>query len=442
MRFHTIVMGCQMNEADATWLEQALTARGWEPVAEDTAQVVLVLTCSVREKPEQKVYSLLGRLAPTLPPEGFVAVGGCVAQQVGEDLWRRFPCVRLVFGTDGTALVPDALERLVRQPGTHASLLDFDPVYRERQAALPERVPPQVYVTIMQGCDNFCAYCIVPSTRGRQKSRTAAAVVAECRELVARGAREITLLGQNVNSFGQDPSGDGTTFAALLRQVAAIPGLARLRFTTSHPKDIAPEVVAAFAELSPLCPHLHLPVQAGSDRVLAAMGRRYTRQRYLDVVAALRRARPDIVLTTDLIVGFPGETEADFADTLRLVDEAGFAGGFSFKYSDRPGTRAAALPFKVPEEVKARRLSELQARLAERTAADLAAQVGREVEVLVEGPSKTQPGAQPWWMGRDGGNRIVHFPAPRPDLTGRLVRVRVAEATKHALRGEMTGEPW
>ncbi len=442
VRFQIIVMGCQMNEADAAWLEQSLVARGWESVAEADAQVIFVLTCSVRDKPEQKVYSLLGRLALGLPEEGFVAVGGCVAQQVGEELWQRFPCVRLVFGTDGTALVPDAVERLTRHPGSRLCLVDFAPAYPEREAAFPWRVPARVYVSIMQGCDNWCAYCIVPLTRGRQKSRSAAAVVEECRQLVARGAREITLLGQNVNSFGQDSSGDGTPFAELLRQVAAIPGLLRLRFTTSHPKDIAPEVVAAFAELPNLCSHLHLPVQSGANAVLSAMGRQYTRERYLEIVAALRKARPDIALTTDLIVGFPGETEADFAATLRLVEEVGFAGGFSFKYSNRPGTRAASLPFPVSEEVKSRRLAELQALLAQATCRDLEAQVGRQLEVLVEGPSKTQCGPQRWWMGRDGGNRIVHFPAAAPDLTGRLVRVQVQEATKHALRGEMMGEPW
>lgn len=435
-------MGCQMNEADASWLSHALTARGWEEAPEDDAQVFVVLTCSVREKPEHKVFSVLGRLAPRLGEDGFVAVGGCVAQQLGEGLWQRFPGVRLVFGTDGTSMVPDAMLRVARNPGQRLSLLDFADTYPEREHNLPDTVPAQAYVSIMQGCDNFCAYCIVPYTRGRQKSRRAAAVVAECQDLVARGAREITLLGQNVNSFGQDPSGDGTSFAELLRQVAAIPGLMRLRFTTSHPKDLAPEVVAAFADLPSLCPHVHLPVQSGSNAVLAAMGRRYTREKYLEIVAALRAARPEIALTTDLIVGFPGESAADFADTMRLVEEVGFASGFSFKYSDRPGTRAEKLPFKVPEEEKARRLALLQDVLAQGTARDLAAQVGREVEVLVEGPSRSQSGPVPWWMGREGGNRIVHFPSAVADLVGRLVRVRVQESTKHALRGEVVGEPW
>ena len=435
-------MGCQMNEADATWLTHAMEARGWERVPEDRADVVIVLTCSVREKPEQKVYSLLGRLAPAMERGGFVALGGCVAQQWGEQLWKRFPFVRLVFGTDGTALTPDALVRLAQNPDARLALVDFADAYPEREMPLPQRVPPQVYVSIMQGCDNFCAYCIVPYTRGRQKSRTAQAVVEECREMVRRGAREIILLGQNVNSFGQDRWGDGTSFAQLLRQVAAIPGLMRLRFTTSHPKDMAPEVVEAYASLPNLCPHLHLPVQSGSNTVLASMGRGYTREHYLDLVAALRAVRPDIALTTDLIVGFPGETEADFQDTLRLVEEVGFAAGFSFKYSDRPGTRAEKLPFKVPEEEKARRLTLLQDALAKTMARDLAAQVGREVDVLVEGLSKSQGNARQWWMGRDGGGRIVHWPSEIPGLEGVFVRVRVTEAAKHCVRGEMTGGPW
>ena len=254
----------------------------------------------------------------------------------------------------------------------------------------------------MQGCDNFCAYCIVPFTRGRQKSRAADDVVAECASLVRRGARELTLLGQNVNSYGQDKHGDGTSFAALLRRISAIPGLARLKFTTSHPKDIAPEVVAAFGDLPNLCPHLHLPVQSGSDAVLKAMGRKYTRARYLEIVGELRRACPHIVLTTDIIVGFPGETNKDFEDTLELMREVRYESSFSFKYSDRPGVRAEKMDFKVPEEEKTRRLAVLQDLQNRITAEELASVAGAEVEVLVEGPSKMQDGETPFWRGRDG----------------------------------------
>ena len=444
MRFHILTFGCQMNVADSDWLSQALVSRGWNPVPEEEAQVFLVTTCSVREKPEQKVYSLLGRLKgyADRDPSVFVGVGGCVAQQIGEEFWNRFPFVRLVFGTDGTAMVPQALERLVDDPCLRVSLLDFLDHYPEREQPEEGRVGAQAFVNIMQGCDNFCAYCIVPFTRGRQKSRASDAVVAECESLVRRGARELTLLGQNVNSYGQDGHGDGTTFASLLRRISAIPGLDRLKFTTSHPKDIAPEVVAAFGELPNLSPQLHLPVQSGSDAVLKAMGRKYTRQRYLDIVRDLRAACPHIALTTDIIVGFPGETQRDFEDTLELMREVRYESSFSFKYSDRPGVRAEKMDFKVPEEEKARRLSVLQELQNRITAEELESLVGAEVDVLVEGKSRMQDGETLFWRGRDGGGRIVNFPSPLPDLTGRMIRVRIEAAKKHSLAGETRGEPW
>ena len=433
-----------MNVADADWLTQALVSRGWTEAAESDAQVFVVTTCSVREKPEQKVYSLLGRLKSHVDrdPNVFVAVGGCVAQQIGEEFWNRFPFVRLVFGTDGTAMVPQSLERLVADAGLRISLLDFLDHYPEREQPEGGTVGAQAFVNIMQGCDNFCTYCIVPFTRGRQKSRSSDAVVAECEVLVRRGARELTLLGQNVNSYGQDKHGDGTSFADLLGRISAIPGLARLKFTTSHPKDIAPEVVAAFGTLPNLCPQLHLPVQSGSDAVLKAMGRKYTRGHYLEIVQNLRRACPHIALTTDIIVGFPGETLADFEDTLELMRLIRYESSFSFKYSDRPGVRAEKMDFKVPEEEKSRRLAVLQELQDRITVEALAGMVGEEVEVLVEGPSKMQDSENLFWRGRDGGGRIVNFASSVPRLTGRMVRVRIAAAKKHSLTGEIRGEAW
>ena len=433
-----------MNVADADWLTQALVSRGWTEAAESDAQVFVVTTCSVREKPEQKVYSLLGRLKSHVDrdPNVFVAVGGCVAQQIGEEFWNRFPFVRLVFGTDGTAMVPQSLERLVADAGLRISLLDFLDHYPEREQPEGGTVGAQAFVNIMQGCDNFCTYCIVPFTRGRQKSRSSDAVVAECEALVRRGARELTLLGQNVNSYGQDKHGDGTSFADLLGRISAIPGLARLKFTTSHPKDIAPEVVAAFGTLPNLCPQLHLPVQSGSDAVLKAMGRKYTRGHYLEIVQNLRRACPHIALTTDIIVGFPGETLADFEDTLELMRLIRYESSFSFKYSDRPGVRAEKMDFKVPEEEKSRRLAVLQELQDRITVEALAGMVGEEVEVLVEGPSKMQDSENLFWRGRDGGGRIVNFASSVPRLTGRMVRVRIAAAKKHSLTGEIRGEAW
>ena len=439
-----MTFGCQMNVADADWLTQSLTSRGWTAVEEGDAQVFVVTTCSVREKPEQKVYSLLGRLKSYVDvrPETFVAVGGCVAQQIGEEFWQRFPFVRLVFGTDGTTMVPQALDRLVQDPALRVSLLDFLDHYPEREVAANAVVGPQAFVNIMQGCDNFGAYCIVPFTRGRQKSRNSDAVVAECRTLVRGGARELTLLGQNVNSYGQDSHGDGTSFAQLLERVSRISGLERLKFTTSHPKDIAPEVVRAFGTLHNLCPQLHLPVQSGSDRVLRAMGRKYSRSHYLDIVRELRRVCPQIVLTTDIIVGFPGETSADFEETLSLMREVRYASSFSFKYSDRPGVRAEKMDFKVPEDEKARRLEKLQQEQDCLTTEDLERQVGASVQVLVEGRSRMQGSEATFWRGRDQGGRIVNFPHAAAELAGKMVPVRIVQAKKHSLLGEVRGEPW
>ena len=316
--FHIITFGCQMNVHDSQWLARALTARGLVESTLEEARVIVVNTCSVREKPEQKVMSTLGRIRQLRAGEShlLVAVTGCVAQQLGAEFFEREPLVRLVAGSDGIASAPAAIERLLEEPDLRLSLLDFSSHYIEREAGVEGPCGPMAHVNIMQGCDNFCAYCIVPFTRGRQKSRLSAAILAECRQRLAQGAREICLLGQNVNAFGRDSHGDGLSFARLLRQVAALPGLERLRFVTPHPKDMAAEDVAAFADVPQLCPRLHLPLQAGSDAVLRRMGRRYDSADFLRLVEALRAARPDLALSTDLIVGFPGESEADFQATL------------------------------------------------------------------------------------------------------------------------------
>ncbi len=444
MKFHIITFGCQMNVCDSDWLSYALQSLGWEPDTEDQAQCFIVNTCSVRDKPEQKVYSLLGRLKAywEANPHCFAAVGGCVAQQVGTAFWKRFPFVRLVFGTDGVPYVPAALQQIARHPKQRIRLLDFLDHYPERERHFPATLPAQGFVNIMQGCDNFCAYCIVPYTRGRQKSRKAHHIMDECRALVQRGVREITLLGQNVNSYGLDGHGDGVGFAELLHRVAALPGLDRLRFTTSHPKDIAPEVIEAFGSLPNLCPQLHLPVQSGSDRLLQSMGRMYTRKQYERIVQELRLACPEIVLTTDLIVGFPGETDQDFEDTLELMRLVRYASSFSFKYSDRPGVRAQTMQGKVSESVKQERLQRLQDLQAEHTVQTLEAQVGQTGQVLVEGLSRKSGRAIPCWRGRDGGGRIVHFDLDTTGLVGKIIPVTITQAKKHSLRGEVSGSPW
>ena len=440
MKFHVFTFGCQMNVCDSDWLCRSLTALGFEQGKEEEADIFLINTCSVREKPEQKVYSLLGRLQSywNKNKDIFVGVGGCVAQQIGKKFFQRFPHVRLVFGTDGIVMVPQAISRLIREPDLRLSLLDFEDYYPERENHWPEKMPAQAYVNIMQGCDNFCAYCIVPYTRGRQKSRTSKAILDECRTLVNLGVNEITLLGQNVNSYGLDKFGDGVSFAELLCQVAAIDGLKRLRFTTSHPKDIADEVIKAFGDLPCLCPQLHLPLQSGSNRILKLMGRKYTREDYLNIVDSLRKVCPDIALTTDLIVGFPGETEEDFKQTLEMVEQVGFENSFSFKYSDRPGVRAEKMQPKVLEEVKVRRLAILQELQEKLTQKSYSQRVGKVDEVLVEGPSKKQDKGMKFWRGRDSGGRVVNIPGSSDqDLTGELIRVKIVQAKKHSLMGEI-----
>ncbi|ADU62429.1 MAG: tRNA (N6-isopentenyl adenosine(37)-C2)-methylthiotransferase MiaB [Pseudodesulfovibrio sp.] len=452
MKFHITTFGCQMNVHDSQWLARALESRGWQEAGEDEALVYIFNTCSVRDKPEQKVYSELGRIAAHLGRDDrvFAVVGGCVAQQIGRGFFERFPFVRLVFGSDGIVGAPNALERLVAGDDERVALLDFMPVYEERETPGEQTAnrTRQAFVTIMQGCDNFCAYCIVPYTRGRQKSRHPDAVVDECRALVASGVREITLLGQNVNSFGLDKGGAGVSFAQLLRRVAGLDGLDRLRFTTSHPKDIAPEVIAAFGEFDMLCPSLHLPLQSGSDAMLKAMRRRYTLDHYMRTVEALRRARPGIALTTDLIVGFPGETEADFQATLDVMEAVGYDSSFSFKYSDRPGVAAVNMEPKVDPQVAADRLMRLQTLQNSITRKCLKMLEGVETDVFVEGLSRIQdPGATSStatsWKGRDPAGRIVNVPTDvREGLVGLLMPVRITQAKKHSLMGERIGTPW
>jgi tRNA-2-methylthio-N6-dimethylallyladenosine synthase len=448
MKFHITTFGCQMNVHDSQWLARALESRGWVETGDEDAQVYILNTCSVRDKPEQKVYSELGRVAAHLKRDEnvFAAVGGCVAQQVGRGFFERFPFVKLVFGSDGIAGAPNALERIAAGKEERAALLDFVTLYEEREqpdAPVAADESRQAFVNIMQGCDNFCAYCIVPYTRGRQKSRTPDAILDECRALVEGGVREITLLGQNVNSFGLDKGGVGVSFAELLHSVAAIPGLDRLRFTTSHPKDIAEEVIRAFGELPNLCPSLHLPMQAGSDRVLKAMRRKYDMKRYLSIVDGLRAARPDISLTTDLIVGFPGETEEDFQQTLDMVERVGFESSFSFKYSDRPGVAAVNMEPKVPAEEASKRLLRLQTLQNNITRECLKNLVGARTDAFIEGLSRMQDGDAVSWKGRDPAGRIVNVSmAETAGLTGMMVSVKIVEAKKHSLVGERTGEPW
>lgn len=432
--YHIITLGCQMNLRDSAWLAASLKARGYQEAKVGNAGVVIINTCSVREKPEKKVGNLIGRIH-WLAKENkdcLIVVAGCVAQQLGAKLHDFGSMVRLVAGTDGIARLPDAIEKMIQNPGDNIDLLDFAPIYTEREL-IPEVWPGRsAYVNIMQGCDNFCSYCIVPFTRGRQHSRLARDIVEECREHLRNGAYEITLLGQNVNAWGKDNKGG--QFPQLLREVSSLPGLGRLRFETPHPKDMDAGTVSAFAELPNLCPRIHLPLQSGSDAILAKMRRHYGKKDFLNLVEKLRAARPDIALSTDLIVGFPGETEADFQDTLSLMADCGFMSSFSFCYSDRPGTRASLMPDKIDKTVMAERLARLQALQDKLSRQWLLDRVGLETEILLEAPSVKDP--ENAWQGRDPWGMVVNVEL-KNGASGQLVRVRISQAKKHSLNGEI-----
>lgn len=444
-KLHIRTFGCQMNVHDARRMEDVLRPAGYRPTSDPAeADVILVNTCSVREKSRQKVLSALGRLGRVKArrPGVLLGVAGCVAQQDGATLLELAPQLDLVFSPDHIASLPELLERARRGPVVQVGFGEEDGFrFLAADAATPGRGVTAL-VTIQKGCDNHCAYCIVPLVRGPEVSRPAGEVVAEVAALVASGAKEITLIGQNVNSY-RGISGVPGDFAALLDQVAAVPGLARLRFTTSHPKDFTEALAARFAALPRLCPWLHLPVQSGSSRVLAAMARGYDREHYLRCVELARRHCPEITVGTDLIVGFPGETDEDFEQTLELVRTIEYDYAFSFKYSPRPGTpSAASLPDDVPAEVKAARLARLQRLQDGISAARLGRLVGRTVPVLVEGPSRRGP---PQLAGRSPGNHVVNID-PGTGGVGRAgvrsgdeVQVTITHAGKHSLTGVVSG---
>jgi tRNA-2-methylthio-N6-dimethylallyladenosine synthase len=444
--FHITTFGCQMNVADSDWLHRSLLECGFVPaVVPDEADVHILNTCSVRDKPEQKVYSEIGRIRSVTGnnPDVIVCVGGCVAQQVGDTLFKRFSQVRLVFGTDGLSSAPEAIRRLADEKRLRMSLVDFAESFEERDLALSGMVPPSAFVSIMQGCDNFCVYCIVPYVRGRQKSREPEAIVAECAALVEKGAKEITLLGQNVNAYGQDTGAGKEAFTSLLYRIAELPDLLRLRFVTPHPKDMGPDMAKAFADLPVLAPRLHLPLQSGSDEVLRRMGRKYDTARFMELVEELRAARPEMHFSTDIIVGFPGETEEQFEETLAFMERVGFVGSFSFAYSDRPGTRASLLPEKLDKKAKLERLSRLQARQYSFARKIFDSMKGETVNVLFESEAAAKdsiPGAV-YWQGKDerGHSVIVRMTGKEPDggWLGRLLPVIITGASMHGVKGDL-----
>jgi tRNA-2-methylthio-N6-dimethylallyladenosine synthase len=447
--------GCQMNVHDSERMHEVLRRAGYAEAGEPAAADVLVLnTCSVREKAEQKLRSEVGRVAKRKRerPGQLLVVAGCVAQQEGERLLRQMKGIDLIVGPDNIPDLPRLLDELaLGSPPLVRTVFDTDEP-RFLTALSVAANAPTAFVTIMKGCDERCSFCIVPHTRGPERYRPSAEVVAEIAALAATGVREVTLLGQTVNSYrdplralppaaGADPGDpDESEFAALLRRIAAeVPGLLRLRYTSPHPRHLTPSLRLAHAELEVLARHVHMPVQSGSDRVLRRMIRRYTREEYVARTRALAAARPGLTLSTDIIVGFPGETEDDFAATLSLVEEVGFRGLFGFKYSERPYTPARRLDDDVPEAAKSERLARLF-EVSERLLGEhLAGLVGSTQRVLVEGPGRSPDLGGTVWAGRTERNEIVHVAgAADRELTGEVALVTITRSNKHSLGGELT----
>ena len=430
--------GCQMNDYDTARMADLLhAADGYEPTDDvEQADLVLFNTCSIREKAQEKVFSDLGRVKHLKSKGVLIGVGGCVASQEGAALLDRAPYVDLVFGPQTLHRLPQMIDarRATRRPQVDIRF----PEIEKFDHLPPARVDgPTAFVSIMEGCSKYCSYCVVPYTRGEEVSRPFDDVLAEVAQLAGQGVREVTLLGQNVNAYrgAMGDTAEIADFALLIEYVAAIPGIERIRYTTSHPNEFSQRLIEVYGRVPQLVNHLHLPVQHGSDRILSAMKRGYTGLQYKSIVRRLRALRPDISLSTDFIVGFPGETEADHALTMKLIDDIGFDASFSFVFSARPGTPAANLPDDTPQTVKLQRLQQLQARIEAQAQAISQARVGTVQRILVEGPSRRSTPEAPELMGRTECNRIVNFAGPAT-LVGQLVDVRIGLAYPHSLRGE------
>lgn len=443
-RLHVITWGCQMNVYDSGRMEDVLAPLGYGPT--DTpadADMVILNTCHIRDRAAEKVFSELGRLRLVKEERALrgertvIAVAGCVAQAEGAEILARAPFVDIVLGPQTYHRLPEMVARASRAAGAVIDTefppeqkFDFLPEARMRAGGI------SAFLAVQEGCDKFCSFCVVPYTRGAEASRPVGAVLAEARALVAAGARELTLLGQNVNAYhGEGPDGRPRSLAALVEALAGVPGLDRIRYTTSHPRDMGDDLIAAHRDIPALMPFLHLPVQSGSDRILRAMNRGHGRAAYLELALRLREARPDLALSSDFIVGFPGETDADFEATLELVRAVGFAQAFSFKYSPRPGTPAAGAPDQVPEAVKDARLQVLQARLREGQRAFNADTVGRVVPVLFTGPGR-HPGQV---GGRSPYLQAVHVEGD-PSLAGSIRPVKITAAATNSISGHLERE--
>ncbi|MFZ5523051.1 MAG: tRNA (N6-isopentenyl adenosine(37)-C2)-methylthiotransferase MiaB [Pseudomonadota bacterium] len=437
--------GCQMNEYDSDKMADVLRACEGMVQAEkpEDADVILFNTCSIREKAEEKVFSDLGRvrMLKHSNPKLLIGVGGCVASQEGAAILQRAPYVDVVFGPQTLHRLPQLLQA---RRATGRSQVDISFPEIEKFDRLPAAVPNHIeesrtnpgaaYVSIMEGCSKYCTFCVVPYTRGEEVSRPLADVLRDIEELVDKGVKEVTLLGQNVNAYrGTGDDGDTVDFAYLVQSIAALEGIERLRYTTSHPRDMSQRLIDLYATQPKLVSHLHLPVQSGSDRILAAMKRGHTVLEYKSIIRRVRSARPDICITSDFIVGFPGETEQDFEATMRLVGEVGFDNSFSYLYSPRPGTPAAEFRDDTPHEVKSARLKRLQDRVAEHEAEIAQSMLGTTQRALVEGASK-KDGKE--LAARTDNNRIVNFNGAT-SMIGRFVEVKITEVVRHTLRGEL-----
>jgi tRNA-2-methylthio-N6-dimethylallyladenosine synthase len=441
--------GCQMNVYDSNRMAELLAPLGYSGVeSPEAADLVILNTCHIREKAAEKVFSDIGRLRGLEPQrrangrQTLLAVAGCVAQAEGQEILRRAKTVNLVFGPQTYHRLPEFLAEAATQQakGLSPRVIDIDFPAVDKFDAMPtarSATGPAAFLTVQEGCDKFCSFCVVPFTRGAETSRPAADIVAEAQALIDQGVKEITLLGQNVNAYhGRGTGGAVWSLADLLARLSDVSGLERLRYTTSHPLDMGADLIAAHGSLPKLMPYLHLPVQAGSDRVLAAMNRRHTAADYLAIIDRLKAAQPDLALSGDFIVGFPGETEADFEATLDLVRRVGYAQAYSFKYSIRPGTKAGDAPDQVPEPEKVERLARLQALLNELQLAFNQAKVGSRMTVLFDRPGK-RPGQ---WVGRSPWMQSVHVDAPEAQL-GDLMTVEIASAGPNSLEGRLLSRP-
>ncbi|MBF0102402.1 MAG: tRNA (N6-isopentenyl adenosine(37)-C2)-methylthiotransferase MiaB [Desulfobacterales bacterium] len=441
-------MGCQMNVYDSEQMFRILLPLGYQETSHlSKADLIIVNTCSIRDKAEQKAYSFLGRLVHYKRKKSglIIAVGGCVAQQKKHHLLERMPHVDLVFGTHTLHRLPEWIRNIEQKNRSHGVDVEMsDQIHEIQRCGIPFDPTHQkisAYVTIMRGCDNYCSYCIVPYVRGSEVSREPSYIIEEIRQLVSNGVREVTLLGQNVNSYGKKQG--LCSFSELLALVNQIDGLCRIRFATSHPKDFSDDVIQAFRNNEKLCSHLHLPVQSGSNHVLSMMNRKYTREDYLKKIETLKQYCPDIACTTDIIVGFPGETVSDFKETLDLIQTVQFDGLFAFMYSDRPLAKSSSLNHKLSEEEKNDRLKELLEIQSHNTIKKNLDEVGKTVEILVEGKSKKNHIRENCeiveWTGRSSSNKIVNFVKSSADhnIIGQQVNVMIQKACAHSLWGEV-----